>query len=118
MFPDRRLEAQVNNPEQAQVLGLVILIFASLVNWMLCVRNYCHITFISVPDSVNASPGLKEELCTLASRLAGGATVHHTLGTRSLYLMIVVIGWKIGTAWMFGASVILVPWFLYHDVAL
>lgn len=95
------------------------LLFLSFLNFVICIRNYNHMTFQIYNDlddaDFEANPQLKADALRHSSTLMSRATVHHTLGVRCFYLIIVIIGWKISTTGMIGASLLLVPWLAYHD---
>lgn len=116
---ENRQVTTVTGVESAQVWAACVLLFMGFLNFMICIRNFNHLSFHiynEVEDQeFQENPALRKDALRHAMSLMTRATVHHTLGVRCLYLIIVILGWKISTIGMLGASILLVPWLAYHD---
>jgi uncharacterized membrane protein len=109
----------IGGVQAAQLWGVCVLLFMSFLNFVIVIRNYNHLTFHGYNEldeaDFQANPALKQDALRLSQSLMSRATVHHTLGTRCFYLIIVIIGWKISTTGMVGSALLLIPWLAYHD---
>jgi len=103
----------------AQLYAIGVCLFLSFLNWVIVIRNYNHLTFHHFNDVEDAifqsNEKLKEDATRVSKSLMSRATVHHYIGTRCFYLIIVILGWKISPTGMLAASILLVPWLAYHD---
>lgn len=105
----------------AQIWGIGILLFACFLNFVIVIRNYNHISFFSWNEIDQATyledPEAKKKALAHAETLIKRATIHTTIGTRCFYAIAMVLGWRISTGGMLGASILLVAWIAYNDIA-
>lgn len=111
--------SNVAGEQAAQLWGICVLLFLSFLNFMIVIRNYNHLSFHGFNDiddaEYQANPQLKKDALAHSVQLMSRATMHHTIGTRCFYLIFIILGWKVSTSGMLGASILLLPWLAYHD---